>query len=195
MDELETMRIQLNSLKQRLASQKIINQDLMKKVMQNKTSWLNNLVLIEIILLPVTYLFFAGLCAYFDISQWLAFIYLVVGAIDTAFDWYLIRIPSRMFSTASVVEFQKLLIRQKKGRLYQVCISTPLSLMWMTALIFSLFRTDGFVPLVGVIIGGIAGIVAVIVIYRKIQTTNDDLLQDIKDFEEEYLPDTPNPEG
>ncbi|MDE6339098.1 MAG: hypothetical protein K2K97_04845 [Muribaculaceae bacterium] len=183
MEELEIMRGQLEALKQQLATQQIINKDLMRKVMRDRSSWLNRLVNIEIILLPLTYLLFAAMCASFGISQWYALSFLILGAIDTAFDWYFVRIPPQIFSTYSIVELHKFLLRQKKGRFVQTCISLPIALVWIVLFLCAVAGDDRIFAYVTSIMGVIAGVVAVYVIYRKMQSTNDALLRDIRDLE------------
>ncbi len=116
---------------------------------------------------------------------------ILFAAIDTAIDWRTVRIPGRMFGTASILELKRRIIRQKKERSVQICVSLPLTVIWMLAFIHAdraasascTFSLSG--NLIGTIVGVGASAVLVVFIYRKIQRTNDSLLTDISSFEEE----------
>lgn len=195
MEELEMMRIQLDALKQQLDTQQIINKDLLRKIMRRKASWLNKLVNFETISLPFIYLLFVSISAAYGISQWYAFIFLVFGAIDTALDWRAIRIPPSLFGTASILDLKKLLLKQKKIRFIQTCIGAPIGIIWMIGffsqvLIHSIMtlppEISSEAKLSGTIItlGATAvGVIIIIILYRMMQRTNDELLRDIHDLE------------
>lgn len=199
MEELEIMRRELAELKRRLDTQQIVNKGLLSKLMRRKASWLNRLVVIEMASLPFIYLVFAVTCYAAGISQWYASLYLIFGAIDVLVDCRTVRIPPRMFSEASLIGLRKFLIRQKRERFIQTVISTPLAVAWVVAFAISLFSnvdmnlTDDstlhHASLVGGICGGaigaVLGVVAVIILYRKIERTNDSIIADIHDLEQE----------
>ncbi len=196
MEEIEIMRQQLATLKQQLDTQQIVNKDLLRKVMRSKASWLNRFVNIEIITLPVVYLLFVIISAAYGLSQWYAFSFLILGALDTILDWRTVRIPAEMFSSASILELKKFLLRQKRERHIQIFVGGPLCVIWVVAFFMGMVknvdmssseiaqvaRTGG---LFGGIVGGIVGVVVMIVLYRKMQRTNDTLLNDIRELEEE----------
>ncbi len=197
MEDLEIMREQLAAVKRKLDTQQIINKELMRKVMRNKAAWLNKLVTGEMIALPVVFILFAILCAIYDISQWYAISFLVIAGIDSALDRRTVRIPSHMFSEASIFDLKRLLIRQKKERFIQTCIALPVCLVWLGAFLtaaasktapsisddtLQAFRTGG---VFGGIVGGIIGAIAAVILYRDIRRTNDNLLNDIQDLEKE----------
>ncbi len=196
MEEIEIMRQQLAALKQQLDTQQIVNKELLRKVMRNKASWLNRFVNIEIITLPVVYLLFVIISAAYGISQWYAFTFFILGALDTIFDWRTVRIPTDMFSSASILDLKKFLLRQKRERHIQIFVGAPLCIIWVVAFFMAMVRnvdmsssdlaqvarTGG---LFGGIVGGMVGAVVMIVLYRKMQRTNDTLLRDIRELEEE----------
>lgn len=198
MDEFEVMRRQLATMKQQLDSQQIINKELMRKVMKAKASWLNLLVKAELIALPFIYLLFVGICYAYGISQWYSFTFLICASIDTLFDLRTIRIPSRLFSSSSILDLRKFLIRQKRERFFQTTISGTCCVIWlilfvcaMTASNSTLFPDNDLWEaalaggLAGGIIGAIAGVIVIVVLYRKMQRTNDRILADIDILEKE----------
>lgn len=200
MDQLEIMRRQLEAMKQQLDTQQIINKDLLRKIMRRKASWLNRLVAFEILFLPLGYLMFAGICAFYDISQLYAVSFLIFCGIDVAFDWRLVRIPPAMFGSASIIELKKFILKQKKGRFIQTCIMLPLAIVWLIAFFAAMERssdmtvsgdiTDAAMTggVFGAAIGAVVGVVVVIIIYRRMSRTNDDLLRDISDLENDSAP-------
>lgn len=197
MDQLEIMREQLAAMKQQLDTQQIINHELLRKIMRGKASWLNRFVNIEIISIPFVFLLFVIISVGYGISQWYALSFLILASIDSAFDWRFVRIPPRMFSCVSILELKKFLLKQKRGRFIQTCISAPLVVIWVVAFFAAIatetklsvssdfmesVKTGG---LIGGLIGAIVGLIVVIILYRKMQRTNDDLLRDIRDIENE----------
>lgn len=195
MDELEIMRGQLAAMKQKLESQQIINAELMRSVMRGKALWLNKLVNIEIILVPFLYLFFVGICALLDVSQWFSFSYLVLSVVDVYFDRRTIRIPARMFSESSILDLKRCLLRQKRERFIQVCVATPAVVVWLVLFAMNILEKTavadeirnmgkaGIGGVVGAVIGAVIGIIVIVILYRKMQGTNDDLLRDIRNLE------------
>lgn len=195
MDQLEIMRNQLNDMKSQLDAQIVINHDLLYKVMRHKASWLNVLVKAEIYMLPLLYLLFVGISAFYGVSQWYAFIFLVLSAVDTALDWRTVRIPAEMFGKASIVEFKKFLLRQKRQRFWQMCFALPGAVIWMVAFFYAIAMKVDFTMhdslvvaamnggIIGGIIGAVIGIIGVIILYRRMQNANDALLRDLHDLE------------
>ncbi|MDE6768480.1 MAG: hypothetical protein K2J78_02005, partial [Muribaculaceae bacterium] len=130
-------------------------------------------------------------------SQWYAFIFLILSVHDTDLDWHTVRIPPGMFGTASILELKRFLLRQKRARMVQVCIGLPLAIIWVIAF-FSAMRANTDLGISGDatqaakigglfcgVIGGVIGGIVVLVLYRKMQRTNDTLLSDIYDLESE----------
>lgn len=192
MDELEIMRVQLEEMKQRLNTQQIVNKDLMKKIMRGKASWLNQLVTAEIILLPLLYLIFVWMSYVTGVSQWYPAVFLVIGSIDTFMDLYSVRIPPRLFGTASIIELKIFLLKQRKFRFIQTCAGVPAGLVWGLFFLLDIFRKGNpecaseaviYAALVIAVLVAVPSILIVIWIYRKIQRTGDALLHDIHELE------------
>ena len=183
MDELNILKEEMAALKRTLDNEQIVNDKLMRTVMRQRVSWMNTFVKFEFIALPFTYLIFAVACAFFGISQWYAIAFLILGVLDAALDLRTFRISPKIFSTCSMMEVRSLLIRQKKERTIHMCISAPLAVIWL--MLFSMavvndnHTTEGYAGIIGGIIGGVIGAVAVIIIYRKAQKTNDLIIDEI----------------
>lgn len=195
MEELEIMRRQLAEMKACLDTQKIVNDSLMRKIMKGDASWLNKFVLLEIISLPLVYLIFASFSAWAGISQWYALSFLVIAIIDSSLDWKTVRISPTLLATSSLIDLRRRLIRQKRERFIQMCVMLPLAVIWIVAFFVAIYSsgargnlegvercvTEG--GLVGGLIGGLIGVILVVIIYRRMQKTNDTLLEDLEKFE------------
>lgn len=197
MEDLEIMREQLAAVKRRLDTQQIVNNKLMRKIMRHKAAWLNKFVAGEIIAMPLTFILFAIICVIYGTSLWYAVSFLILGGIDTALDWRTVRIPAHMFSNASILDLKKFLLKQKKERFVQTCFMLPLCILWLVMFFSSLVgNTDLSVSddlhelvkiggMIGGLVGAVIGAIAVIIIYRKIQSTGDNLMDDIIELEKE----------
>lgn len=192
MDEFEIMRQQLASMKQQLDTQKIVNKELMYKVMKSKTSWLNRLVNAGFFIIPVTFIILLAICNYYGLSQWYSISFLICGSIDALLDFRTVRIPSDIFSYYSIKELKKFMVRQKKERFIQTCIGGSFSVIWLLLFLFSLQTSAASEPydesvkvacIFGCIIGVIAALIAIVILYKKIQRTNDEVLNEIGKFE------------
>ncbi|MDE6291012.1 MAG: hypothetical protein K2M16_05725 [Muribaculaceae bacterium] len=190
MEQLDILKQEMAQLKRNLDKEQIVNDRLLRTVMRQKASWLNKFVTAEFIMLPFLYLMFAGICAYFHISQWYAVTLLVLSFIDVVIDIRTFRISPKVFSTCTMLEVRRLLVRQKKERFIHMCISLPLAIVWLILMLSAIanasdpLATDhalNYAGVIGGVIGGIIGGIVVFVIYRKAQRTNDTLLSDIPD--------------
>ena len=190
MEQLDILKQEMAQLKRNLDKEQIVNDNLLRTVMRKKASWLNKFVTAEFIMLPFLYLMFAGICAYFHISQWYAVTLLVLSFIDVVIDIRTFRISPKVFSTCTMLEVRRLLVRQKKERFIHMCISLPLAIVWLILMLSAIanasdpLATDhalNYAGVIGGVIGGIIGGIVVFVIYRKAQRTNDTLLSDIPD--------------
>ena len=190
MDQLDILKQEMAELKRNLDKEQIVNDRLLRTVMRQKASWLNKFVTMEFILLPFLYLMFAGICAFFHISQWYATALLIFSLIDVVVDMRTFRIAPKVFSTCSMLEVRRLLVRQKKERFIHMCVSLPLAIIWLILMLNAIataadpLATDhafNFAGVTGGVIGGAIGGIAVILFYRKAQHTNDTLIDDIRD--------------
>lgn len=177
-------------LKRNLDKETIVNDRLLRTVMRQKASWLNKFVTWEFIMLPVLYLMFVGICAFFHVSQWYAFALLILSLIDVVVDMRTFRISPKVFSISTMLEVRRLLIRQKKERFIHMCIALPLAIVWLILMLSAIanatdpLATDhalNFAGVIGGVIGGIIGGIVVIIIYRKAQKTNDFIIDEIQD--------------
>lgn len=201
MDELTMLREQMASMKHSLDQSQIVNKTLMNKVMKKSSSWLKNTVWIEAVSTPILALLFLAVSVSYGVSIWFAISFLFISWIDAAFDYKTLRIPSKWFSELDVITLRKRLLRQKTLRKKQYLISLPLAVVWGVWFGYEiLIKSVKDMPLdftsyaaffVVIIMAVVAGVWASLVIYRRAQRTNDELLGHIKEYEEMNPADKP----
>lgn len=196
MDELTQMREQLASMKRSLDESKIINRDLMIYVMKQKSSWMNNLVKWELILLPVILLLLLFECYIAGISMWFFIVGMAGVIVDTFLDLKTVRISRRSIETLDLLSLRRKIVKQKRQRYLQTIIVMPLCLIWLGWFSWSMaggmFREAipdprvffwfalGFVGVIFALTVGVC-----VWVYKKMQTTSNELLSDIDQLEAE----------
>lgn len=191
--ELESLKEEMATLKRDLDNEQIVNARLLRTIMCRRSSWIGNFVKFESLLIIPVYLIFVGMCCAFHMSQWYALAFLILGAIDNIVDYRTYIIPKTLLSTCSMLEIRRRLIRQKKERFIQLCISLPLCLVWIVAFFYGMQSSfaggdvDKMIlnegSLIGGAVGGVIGLAVVLLLHRKAQKTNDRILHDIEEDE------------
>ena len=191
MNELEQMREQMNIFKSRLDKQQIINEQLVRNSMGSKLSWIKNFVLGEIILVPILLIIMATFHASEGLSWWL-FAFLAAGLIiDTTGDFIINRIPKSQLLGGDLVATSQRLTKMKKQRTQWFIAGMIFMTNWLVWFIIEIvMRLDDGCNLpdhnivVGIMVAGIAvgaligGFVAWL-IFRKMQRTNNQLIEQI----------------
>lgn len=183
--ELEAMRSQLEILKQKLDTQSIVNDQLIRKAMSNKMSWIMKYIWFELFaLLPMCALSFLGLKLLIPSVTWPPIIcILLLMLADIIFDFYINHTSEKDWLNENLLATSHKLLRMKRMRLLQVAISIPLAI----ALFVWHFSTYSDVPffkgyVVGGIVGGIIGFGIGISILIKMNRTNDELIREIREL-------------
>ena len=201
MMELEQMREQMQVLRNKLDTQEIVNEKLVKNSVKSKMSWIKKFVYFELLLVPFTALMMYVLKEIFNLS-WFTYAFIVVlCAIDAVCDY---RINVAALDLEKVEKhnlsdtLQKLVaMKQMRAKAFfiMMLLSIPL-FMWVSIEMWQYvstitFRDDLYTHIVhagayggfvGGIIGFLVGIYISIRIYRKMQTTNDELIAQIEEF-------------
>ena len=193
MMELEQMREQMQVLRNKLDTQEIVNEKLVKNSVKSKMSWIKKLVYFEFLLVPFTALMGYVLKEMFNLS-WFTYAFIVVlCAIDAVCD-YRINVASldlEKVEKHNLSDTLQKLVAMKKMRAKAFFIMMLLSIplfIWASIEMWQNISTNTFNTnilyggLVGGIIGFFVGIYISIRIYRKMQTTNDELIAQIEEF-------------
>ena len=201
MMELEQMREQMQVLRNKLETQEIVNDKLVKNSIKSKMSWMKKFIYFEFLMIPFIALMGYGLKEVFNLSWFCYASIVVLCAIDAVCD-YRINVASldlEKVEKHNLSDTLQKLVAMKKMRakafFIMMLLSIPLFVwasieMWQYISTIT-FRDDlptnmvyagAYGGLVGGIIGFFVGIYISIRIYRKMQTTNDELIAQIEEF-------------
>lgn len=190
-NELEQLREQMSIFKDKLNKQQIINDQLVRNTMKSKLSWIKSFVWGEIIIIPIMLLGMAVFHAGTGLSWWL-YGFLAIGLIaDATGDFIINRIPKGQLLSGDLVETSKRLVKMKKQRTSWFIIGLIFVTIWMVWFIVELvLKTDPGCALpdhnlviaimaIAVAVGGVIGGIISWLIFRKMQRTNNQLIEQI----------------
>ena len=201
MMELEQMREQMQVLRNKLDTQEIVNDKLVKNSVKSKMSWIKKLVYFEFLLIPFTALMGYVLKEMFNLSWFCYASILVLCVIDVVCD-YRINVASldlEKVEKHNLSDTLQKLVAMKKMRaksfFIMMLLSIPLFIwasieMWqnISTITFlddvpaNIVRAEAYAGLVGGIIGYFVGIYISISIYRNMQATNDEIIAQLEEF-------------
>ena len=190
-NELEQLREQMSIFKDKLNKQQIINDQLVRNTMKSKLSWIKSFVWGEIIIIPIMLLGMAVFHAGTGLSWWL-YGFLAIGLIaDATGDFIINRIPKGQLLSGDLVETSKRLVKMKKQRTSWFIIGLIFVTVWLVWFIVELvLKTDPGCALpdhnlviaimaIAVAVGGVIGGIISWLIFRKMQRTNNQLIEQI----------------
>lgn len=191
-NELEQLREQMSIFKDKLNKQQIINDQLVRNTMKSKLSWIKSFVWGEIIIIPIMLLGMAVFHAGTGLSWWL-YGFLAIGLVaDATGDFIINRIPKSQLLSGDLVETSKRLVKMKKQRTSWFIIGLIFVTIWLAWFIVELvLKTDPGCALpdhnlviaimaIAVAVGGVIGGIVSWFIFRKMQRTNNDIIDQLK---------------
>ena len=197
MTELEQMREQMAAFKSRLDKQQIINEQLVRTSMGSKLSWIKKFVWGEIIVVPILLIIMALFHAGNGLSWWL-YGFLALGLIaDATGDYIINRIPKSQLLSGDLVETSKRLAEMKKQRTSWFVAGVIFLVIWLVWFCIEVaMRLDcgctlphhGTVVAImigAIVVGGLIGGVIAWLILRKMQRTNNQLIEQIEQITKE----------
>ncbi len=197
MTELEQMREQMAAFKSRLDKQQIINEQLVRTSMGSKLSWIKKFVWGEIIVVPIFLIILAVFHAGNGLSWWL-YGFLALGLIaDATGDYIINRIPKSQLLSGDLVETSKRLAEMKKQRTSWFIAGIIFMVIWLVWFCIEIaMRLDcgctlphhGTVVAImigAIVVGALIGGVIAWLILRKMQRTNNQLIEQIEQITKE----------
>ena len=184
MNELEAMREQMQLLKQKLDNQEIVSDQLLRKAMSGKMSWIKKYIWFELlVLLPLCTLNFVGLkMMYSSLSWWPILAILLLLLVEILLDFFINNISSTDWLSENLLQTAGKLVKMKKLIWWQLICSLPVAigLFWW---LFSQFPDNLRMPMtIGGTIGGVIGFGVGVSILLKMQRTNDELITQIHEI-------------
>ena len=194
-NELELIKQQMELLKEKLASQEIVNEKLIISSMKKKMSWIKKYIIFEVGLLPLIAVMWLGIKMIIGLSWYNYAFMIIMCCIDVYID-YLVNLRGMKdsdFQKCNMIETTRKLHTMKKQRSLQMLIQIPLIVIWLLwSGIEAIHSLDmpmgdfqrGFTQggIVGGTIGGVIGIFVAYRIYKKMQNTNDDIINQMSEF-------------
>lgn len=185
--EFEQMRSQLEIMKRKLDSQKIVNDRLVSQAMQHKVSWIKNFIWLELaVFYPIIILSYVLLTAVFNLSWLICAAIIILTGADIYADLRINKIGPDDWLGENLVETGRKLVRQKRLRMQQLIISVPVIICVLFMFFYDMSQhmaTDFFKCIsIGGAIGGIIGLCIGVRIVMKMQRTNDELIRQIEEI-------------
>ena len=198
MTELEQMREQMSIFKSQLDKQQIINEQLVRNTIGNKMSWIKKFIWAEIILVPIILIIMASFHASEGLSWWL-FAFLAIGLIaDTTGDFIINRIPKGQMLSGDLVETSQRLIKMKKQRTSWFIAGSIFLTIWLVWFIIEIVMKLNVIGcnepshnvvvtimVTALIIGCLIGFLIAWLIFRKMQKTNNQIIEQINQITQE----------
>lgn len=192
-NELETMRSQLQILKNKLDEQTIVNDSLLRNAMSNKMSWIMKFIWFELlVLLPLCILSFTGTKLLIPGMPWAPMVcILLLMVADILLDFYINHTSENDWLAENLVTTGRKLIRMKKLRWMQLAASLPIAVALFTWFGFCISAVTNEVMStamnIGMIVGGVTGMSIGLSILVKMNRTNDLLIKQIRELTKEEL--------
>lgn len=204
-NDLKLMREQMQMLRNKLDKQEIINDKMLRQSVKKGMSWIKNFVYLEFLLIPFMAVVWYGIKEMFDLSWWNYGFLLIMCTIDVVLDYY-VNVASLKIEKdgeSSLTESMRKLIKMKHIRAKQFYIMITLCAAWFVWTGIEMWQFAGSIsggssiiqaPSYGgmtwyfstnaMIIGVPVCFLIAICIFRKMQRTNDELIQQIEEFTE-----------
>lgn len=188
MDELKQ---QFALLTQRLESQPINNDKLLKTVIGNRMKWIAKYVYLKIVLFfPLTALLYYFFYQRGMISLTFLVLTLLLCVLELYFDTVINHIQGKGWLEKDLLTSRQLLVKMKQRRTQLILAEIPISIVWVLVFFFEIISYQPDNPAYAVAmgicigIGALAGAVIAYLVFKKMQRTNDELLREIDQLKE-----------
>lgn len=188
MDELKQ---QFALLTQRLESQPINNDKLLKTVIGNRMKWIAKYVYLKIVLLfPLAALLYYFFYLRGMISLTFLVLTLLLCILELYFDTVINHIRGKGWLEKDLLTSRQLLVKMKQRRTQLILAEIPISIVWVLVFFFEIISYQPDNPAYAVAmgicigIGALAGAVIAYLVFKKMQRTNDELLREIDQLKE-----------
>lgn len=188
MDELKQ---QFALLTQRLESQPINNDKLLKTVIGNRMKWIAKYVYLKIVLFfPLAALLYYYFYQRGMISLTFLVLTLLLCILELYFDTVINHIRGKGWLEKDLLTSHQLLVKMKQRRTQLILAEIPISIVWVLVFFFEIISYQPDNPAYAVAmgicigIGALAGAVIAYLVFKKMQRTNDELLREIDQLKE-----------
>lgn len=182
MDHMEELKQQFAILTDKLESQEINNERLFRTVMKTKMKSINKYYYWLFFLgLPIIILCFQTFYSKGQVSLLFYVSTVLLAVLDTICGMVINKMGNNQWQEADLLTARQTLVQMKQRRKKGEIISIPLVIIWLSFFVLEVFRSsaNAFMLSTFAVIGGLLGLGVGLLAYRKMQRTNDELIQEI----------------
>lgn len=185
--DIESMRMQLETLKKKLDEQQIVNDKLVRRAMSNKMSWIMKFLWTELfVLLPFAVLAFINLKSMVPGMSWYPVIAILVFMLACiVIDLYVNYTSENDWKSENLISTGMKLVKMKRLRWMQVAINLPIVFILFVWLFYDLEFEGKDAMVCGSVVGGVIGMAIGIGVLIRMNRTNDELICQIRELKEE----------
>lgn len=181
-DHMEELKQQFAILTDKLESQEINNERLLRTVMKTKMKSINKYYYWLFFLgLPIIILCFQTFYCKGQVSLLFYVSTVLLAVLDTICGMVINKMGNNQWQEADLLTARKTLVQMKQRRKKGEIISIPLVIIWLSFFVLEVFRSsaNAFMLSTFAVIGGLLGLGIGLLAYRKMQRTNDELIREI----------------
>lgn len=192
--EIEQLRLELNTFKERLSKQQIVSERLMRQSMRSKMSWIKKMLWVEVAFIPFCAVVMGGMVWQLGLSRWWWLYTIVMLILDVGLDFYINRIRKDDFASGNLLETARHLAEMKRSRIKSLVLGMAMLVVWLVWLGLMLYqvasdpasttveqgRAWGF--LCGSVVGLLIGLPVGLYIFFRMQRTNTEVLRQIDEL-------------
>lgn len=182
MDHMEELKQQFAILTDKLESQEINNERLLRTVMKTKMKSINKYYYWALFLgLPVIVFCFQSFYNKGQVSLLFYVSTVLIAAVDIIVEMVINKTGNNQWQDADLLTARQALVQMKQRRKKVEIISIPLVMIWLSFFVLEVSRstTDALMLSTLAVIGGMVGLGIGLLAYRKMQRTNDELIREI----------------
>lgn len=182
MDHMEELKQQFAILTDKLESQEINNERLLRTVMKTKMKSINKYYYWLFFLgLPIIILCFQTFYCKGQVSLLFYVSTVLLAVLDTICGMVINKMGNNQWQEADLLTARQTLVQMKQRRKKEEIISIPLVIIWLSFFVLEVFRSsaNAFMLSTFAVIGGLLGLGIGLLAYRKMQRTNDELIREI----------------
>lgn len=182
MDHMEELKQQFAILTDKLKSQEINNERLFRTVMKTKMKSINKYYYWLFFLgLPIIILCFQTFYSKGQVSLLFYVSTVLLAVLDTICGMVINKMGNNQWQEADLLTARQTLVQMKQRRKKGEIISILLVIIWLSFFVLEVFRSsaNAFMLSTFAVIGGLLGLGIGLLAYRKMQRTNDELIQEI----------------
>ena len=180
MDHMEELKQQFVILTDKLESQEINNERLLRTVMKTKMKSINKYYYWVLFLgLPVIVFCFQSFYNEGRISLLFYVSTLLLAVLDTMGGIIINKIGNNQWQEADLLTARQTLVQMMQRRKKVELVSIPFAIIWLSVFSLEVFRSSTDEMMIYVVMGGLIGMGIGLLAYRKMQRTNDELIREI----------------